>query len=377
MTKWLYITNHPLDGRMSGGVRLSRVLLKSIVQLCGPHGIAFVPQGSANTPKMLGIESVVEMPPLRPLERVLRGLRGDVNRGGSAVGKYVRAHGVPEVDVAFVDGAQLSPAVEYLRNIPIVAIHHNYEWEYVYYAVNGRLLRNLMARNARRLQRKLAVVAAVNACLSVRDKNLIEAQFAPRGETVVLGVATEEWPAVSHRNVWHEGPPCISVGGSLRHLKGYSGLLDLLRGFSTCGADTVIPKVIVTGFGASSDLQRQLSKLGAQVDEGGDPSQGDIYVNPSDLPGGIKIRNLDGLTRGLPVLVHESSRAGFENLQFVGGYHDNREFIPALNQFWERARCERWTRDMVGKDCLREYSPESFTKRLKVVTDRFSNETGR
>ncbi len=61
----------------------------------------------------------------------------------------------------------------------------------------------------------------------------------------------------------------------------------------------------------------------------------DYYLNPVDCGGGLKLRNLDGLKYGLPVLTHKVSLRGYEKMQkqgFVFSYENKEEFAFGVRQ---------------------------------------------
>jgi hypothetical protein len=61
----------------------------------------------------------------------------------------------------------------------------------------------------------------------------------------------------------------------------------------------------------------------------------DYYLCPTDRGGGLKLRNLDGLKYGLPVLTHKVSLRGYEKMETLGlvlSYGNIREFTVGLKK---------------------------------------------
>jgi len=61
----------------------------------------------------------------------------------------------------------------------------------------------------------------------------------------------------------------------------------------------------------------------------------DYYINPVDCGGGLKLRNLDGLKFGLPVLTHKVSLRGYEKMQvqgFIFSYENREEFADGVRK---------------------------------------------
>lgn len=64
-------------------------------------------------------------------------------------------------------------------------------------------------------------------------------------------------------------------------------------------------------------------------------SQADYYICPIDAGSGLKLRVMDGLKQGLPVICHEVSAAGYERLQQNGClfvYGDEQTFVDSLHK---------------------------------------------
>lgn len=64
-------------------------------------------------------------------------------------------------------------------------------------------------------------------------------------------------------------------------------------------------------------------------------SQANYYICPINAGSGLKLRVLDGLKQGLPVLCHQISAAGYEPLEVAGciySYHNEESFCKKLHQ---------------------------------------------
>lgn len=61
----------------------------------------------------------------------------------------------------------------------------------------------------------------------------------------------------------------------------------------------------------------------------------DYYISPINMGSGRKLRIMDGLKQGLPVLCHEVSSYGYEELaenNCLFAYHDEDSFMIALRK---------------------------------------------
>ena len=92
----------------------------------------------------------------------------------------------------------------------------------------------------------------------------------------------------------------------------------------------------------------------------------DYYICPTDRGGGLKLRNMDGLKSGLPVLTHIVSARGYEFMQKKGviqTYYDPDTFRNGIRNLLS---CKKSKMDIL-QDYRDYYSLEGGTKRLKSI----------
>lgn len=92
----------------------------------------------------------------------------------------------------------------------------------------------------------------------------------------------------------------------------------------------------------------------------------DYYICPTDRGGGLKLRNLDGLKSGLPVLTHVVSARGYEfmqNLGIVCSYDSESTFKEGVHKLLS---CKK-SRQRIISDYQGIYSFEAGVERLKDV----------
>ena len=90
----------------------------------------------------------------------------------------------------------------------------------------------------------------------------------------------------------------------------------------------------------------------------------DYYICPTDRGGGLKLRNLDGLKSGLPVLTHVVSARGYEYMQSLGivcSYDSVGTFKAGVSKLLS---CNK-TSQRIIHDYRDFYSLEAGTERLK------------
>ena len=99
-------------------------------------------------------------------------------------------------------------------------------------------------------------------------------------------------------------------------------------------------------------------------------SQAQIYLCPTDVGGGIKLRVMDGLKCGKPVLVHAVSARGYES--FVGKpyfqiYSDVDSFTRGLIAIKDYLSSKSNTEEEIVNDYYTTFSYESGLQRMTTI----------
>lgn len=136
------------------------------------------------------------------------------------------------------------------------------------------------------------------------------------------------------------------------------------------------PEMSLTLAGKNPDktLLKEAAEFGAKViasppDMSVILKEADVYICPSDNGSGIKLRIMDGLKLGLPVVAHKMSSRGYEKClgssMFV--YDDSSSFIEAV----KAARSQSADRDSLIDEYKATFSFKAGVERLKAVFQDF------
>ncbi|BET68973.1 hypothetical protein ASA1KI_38910 [Opitutales bacterium ASA1] len=249
-------------------------------------------------------------------------LTGDLGRHKFVV----RAGGVLELgdSVAVVlDGVGHAGTLRGFRAVfsPVVVVHHNFEPDYYADTYEGRWSKWLWVRAGWRAERLAARYGDVHLFVTGEDSERFRAEFGVEAERcAVLGVQ-EEVKALGPSLRPADDPRLrVVISGTMSDRKGALGLCELL---SLVRRERERLKgrlyFVVVGRGATDELRAwvdgKLVELRENVpDVGAEARSCDVYVNPNYTGSGIKVRNLDGLRNGLPVLCRRENAAGFRDL---------------------------------------------------------------
>ncbi len=222
------------------------------------------------------------------------------------------------LDTALI--GRFAPLVRTVRpELPILLLHHNFEPKFYKDTRVGMAVAPFIGRIIDHNQRGGWHAADLNLTFSEEDRNDLESAYGPprQGRVEVFGYF-EDCPPLSPVERAHAGKPVrMIITGNLSVAKGYAGaiwfvneVLPLLAGRDY--------ELIIAGRSPVQEL-REACASAKQVRLVADPSdmdellgEADLFVNPSSIGSGIKVRNFDGLRHGLPVLCHEDNAYGFE-----------------------------------------------------------------
>lgn len=231
--------------------------------------------------------------------------------------------------------------------IKVIVIHHNYEPEY---HMDNRTLPTLggltsyfVSRNERMAYRN----ADLNAFLTDTDISLHQQHYGKgKCSPFLLGVFEVESQNVlpgEQRDANMNISCNFMITGSMNSVQTIRGIKDFrIKYFPIIKARCLEWKVIIAGrepdksilkFAKENKEYVQLVANPVDIDE--IIGQGTVFLCPTNVGGGMKLRLMDGLRNGLPVLVHRISARGYEmffNQPFFQVYDGEESFKDGVVQ---------------------------------------------
>ena len=218
-----------------------------------------------------------------------------------------------------------------------IVIHDNYEKEYTR-DNTSYWLRPLLLPATVRTEREAVREADLNLALTPDDARLLDRCYGAGKKGRI-----ERWGAFEYKpsGAWTPhmvSEPVFAITGNLGALQTLSSLIPWLSDYYPI-LKSMVPdaRLIVAGKNPSSELKGILSDLGAElVDTPADMAEilgrAKYYICPVDCGGGIKLRVMDGLRQGLPVLSHKVSARGYEAFKGISlfDYEDRESFRTSL-----------------------------------------------
>lgn len=335
MKKILYLASFDIGKRYGGG----------LAALCYYNALCEIRPGLVdlmmNEDCCVGKYSgAIKIPPRKGLDYLTD---MSLHRGRKFILDYISKH--REVyDICVINGSRYcGDMMDNIKacGLKIIVIHHNYEVEYCMSNKYNITLYGRLPQLVAHYERNAYLKADVNCFLTIPDmKALKEAYGQCNGKEFLLGVFDYE-----HLNLCSSKHPyndTMVFSGSMSAFQTYHSLelfrkeyYDIVRrchpnlNFLITGRS---PHESIYEFQRSYPEKIQVVPNPENIDE--IIEKGDFYICPTCIGGGLKLRVMDGLKKGLPVLVHRISARGYEPFEgqpFFHIYDDAASFKKGLD----------------------------------------------
>ena len=230
--------------------------------------------------------------------------------------------------------------------IKVIVIHHNYEPEYHLdnrtLPTFGGLTSYFVAKN----ERMAYMRADLNAFLTQSDIALHRQHYGNgKKRPFLLGVFEpihqDVFPG-GQGNLNDKGAHGIVITGSMNSVQTLRGIMDFKANYFPI-VRKILPnwKIIIAGRDPHPNILKFAEENADSVQVIPNPenmdvviAKGSIFLCPTHVGGGLKLRLMDGLRGGLAVLTHEVSARGYDmffNQPFFQVYRDKESFERGLS----------------------------------------------
>ena len=338
----LFITHHYLSGN-SGGAFASRAYINAFAEITDEMTLLYPVKDGLNlfdgiNPKIKTIPVAYVIPKWRKL---IHSLTGKVHRYFKAANEFLSEK---KADVVVFDTSIVTFRLIdrfKAKGYKTIVIHHNYQYEYFRDNTRG-LLKLITLFWCKKYERDAVRKADINLTLTQQDVELLANNYngGNRANFKVLGAfenCRREPKNFQGRNSQNR----FVITGSLSSYQTYASLKQWITHYYPL-LKSVFPESTLTiaGKNPSAELVEMCRNNGVIVV----PSplsmddvlkNADYYICPTFLGGGLKLRIMDGLKWGLPVVTHSVSARGYDAFKDAGclfAYSGNEDFILALQK---------------------------------------------
>ena len=326
--------------------------------------------------------------PRRPFMKSL--LSGSIHRYKGFVSNYLRQNkGV--YDFCFIDGGiYAGDMMDMIHSygIKIVVTHLNYESEY---QMDNKTMWTLYGRTSyfvQRNERSAYLKSDVNCFMSKDDLILFESNYGKIDTPSVIIGCYEHTMTQDEMNLGcdcqGQDLPIMAITGSMNTIQTINGILDFKNNYYDLFKKEFPKwKIIIAGREPSDviyDFQNEnpdtIEVIPNPINMMDIIKRASIFYCPTNSGGGIKLRLMDGLKMGKPVLVHSVSARGYDTLfnePFFKQYNNRKSFETSIKELHNYLSTHH-TPDAIRQKYLDYFSFKAGTERYRRVFELFNKD---
>lgn len=378
----LIITNHYLDGR-GGGTTGSRGFINAFAAIY-PDCLLIYPDNGHDVSKLIipGLNAI-GCPDKRPSWLKGAGIYfGRLHRFTALAKKTINSY-KPDI-VVFDTSTVSSGLIRFVKKagIKTITIHHNVEKDYFRDNPPSWFIRYPYFFYIKRTERKAVQLSDLNLTHTDEDTNkLLEYYSGGRNRNIqyigVLGTYKGGDYTRIELKEKKESKTVFVMTGNLSLIQSYSSFIDFIEKYLPVLIETCEDmELVIAGSNPSENLVR-ICESNKKIRLVPNPSdmmeiliRGDVYICPVDRGSGLKIRIMDGLKAGLPVLSHDVSSRGYEYFIETGFIHTYKS-IPTFQSSLELILSTKPDRNTRIEQFRDYFSSENGVARMKKVIDQY------
>lgn len=228
------------------------------------------------------------------------------------------------------------------RGCKTIVIHHNYQYEYFRDNTKG-LLKIPVLFWCRKYESQAIQYADINLTLTKQDTTLLKDAYGNKGCFEKIGVFEyKRSVGVTYESDnKKDSIPTFVITGSLGSFQNHNPIMRWLSDYYPYMLK-IVPNhnLIIAGRNPLAELiqytkqYHNITIMPNPVSMDEIMKSADYYICPTDIGGGLKLRIMDGLKYGLPVLTHVVSARGYDEFEKCGmlvSYDSIKSFENGLN----------------------------------------------
>ena len=376
----LIVTHHYLNG-VGGGVFASRAYINAFS--CIYENITLLcPAKENDNINSFEVSNKINIIPVidraTKLKKLLNFCIGRINRFHGIFETTIRTN---KFDLVVFDNSRASSGLidiahQYVSKI--ITIHHNYEYDYIKDNMSG-IVKFLLLFWTKKYERIAVLNSDLNITLTEYDKRLFNSIYNYKGKAQIENVGCFEYikkDKDKEAEKLFQPQQNFLITGNLSARQTVDSLTQWIDNYYPILLK-ICPnyKLIIAGKNPSEKLMYKCQRLGIKIIPS-PISMSDIlrvskyYICPISKGGGLKLRVMDGLREGLPIVCHEVSARGYEPMIEKGcviPYKDIKSFELALKKILTLS----YNREEIISAYNKYYSFESGVNRLEKVICKF------
>lgn len=361
---------------LGGGNFATHAYLKAFSDLSNGNIDVFISKGLKKDPS-LKVRRYYDTPARGMISRLLTVFTGHLHRHVGAVRRRLKEFDA-DYDLIVFNNSKTSTGLLKLakkKGIDMVTIHHNVEMEFVRDNTINPIIRTVLLHYVRKAERDSYLQSEYNLFLTQQDMEAFHRLYGEsKGKECVIGAfEVKELPEWKPKK---EDPNHLvfAITGSLCTVQGVDGIcyfFEELYKYIPNGAEVIIsgrqPTKAVVDLCNKYENVRLVAN---PADMAEIINQADIYICPTRLGGGLKLRVMDGLKLGIPVISHSCSARGYDAFldgNYLTVFNNGEEFGKALNKQVSMLKEGQLGRKEVRRRYEELFSYEAGYKRVKSI----------
>ena len=257
----------------------------------------------------------------------------------------------------------------------VIVLHHNYEPEY---RIDSKSILTLKGRTdmlVRHWERKGYRQADINLFLTQDDLNRFEKEYGARTNNYVTGIFEPTETQQEWRQAQIDKSAVITC--ALSDIQNQAPLMRFAEHFLPVFENTLPEwKIRLMGRNPSETIYDMADKhdtillIPNPEDIRSLAAESAIYLCPMDAGGGLKLRIMDGLRAGQPVLTHVRSARGYDALYqqpWFCTYEDADSFRQGLEHIVHYIESKDYSRQQIQAQYYALFGLQAGMERLKAI----------
>ena len=337
----LFVTHHYLHGN-GGGVFASRAYINAFEEISRKFTLLYPAKRGYDVEEISSNDKVPVYYEKSKRLKFIDALCGRTHRYFDVFEKQLKNN---DYKVVVFDSSRVSFRlidIAHKYGLKVITIHHNFEAEYIKDNEN-LIMKPVLLYWVKKYEKESVQKSNLNLTLTGKDRDLLLQNYTTKKPIAVLGCFEYKRKERDFgRNIQQVNKKTnFVITGSLNTKQTQESLIYWLNEYYPLLKKN-IPETTLTiaGNNPSQILIQKCEKWGITLISSPKSmdeilENADIYICPVSLGGGLKLRIMDGLKRGLPVISHKVSARGYEDFSNAGHlfeYDDKNSFDKALDK---------------------------------------------
>lgn len=377
--KILYICYNNPFGTSGGGTMASHAYLRACCDVAdGQLDLICSSALEGTYDGSMNINKIYYAPDRSRLQKIMSPITGYMNRYVNYTKKFLKQHKHLYDIVVFDHSSIAGTLVKFVNKLGLktVSIHHNYEKEYFEDNYHG-LYKVIFLPHVIRWEKLAYRCSCLNLFLTAQDmKTFSKVYGLSNGINHLIG-AYEFHDYISNTTMdvrSPELPLTFAITGSLcdyQTIDAIKYFFEELYSFLPIGCKVLIagrnPDIVVQTLCSTHSNVELISN---PINMNDILTKADVYLCTTRLGGGLKLRVMDGLKNGLPVITHSCSARGFDafyGFDFFKVFSNPEEFRNAVIEIIsdiDKGFMDRFAVKRIYKD---NFSYQAGLNRMRII----------